>query len=155
MRPALETAGWIALLAALGGAVVAEGATRADLERRLPIEPQEVYRALARSQATLQIVDVREDLVEDYEDAHVPGAIPWPACDPDQAPEAARGRVLPSVPTVIVGLGGDDDLTARCAGRFTSARRLAGGMEGWSDANLPEDSGEYSAPSSKAGGGCL
>jgi rhodanese-related sulfurtransferase len=64
--------------------------------------------------------------------------------------------VIPSVPTVIVAAGEVDAAAAEaCAARFTAARVLAGGMEAWSDANLPEDSGEYVAPSSKAGGGCL
>jgi 3-mercaptopyruvate sulfurtransferase SseA len=56
---------------------------------------------------------------------------------------------------VLVTGSGDPAEGVRCAGYFTSARLLAGGMEAWSDANLPEDSGEYSPPSAKAGGGCL
>lgn len=156
MKPAAEAAAWLGLLALLGGGVVAEGRTRADLERRIPVAPEELYRSLARSQAAVQIVDVREDLVDEYEDAHVPGAIPYPGCDPEKAPPAARERVLPSVPTVIVAAGAADGEAAEaCAARFTTARVLAGGMEAWSDANLPEDSGEYAAPSAKAGGGCL
>jgi rhodanese-related sulfurtransferase len=156
VRPAAETALWILVLLALSAGVVAEGRTRADLERRTPLRPAELYRTLATSQTAWQIVDVREDLVDGYGDAHVPGAIPLPGCDPEEAPAAARGRVLSSVPTVIVAAGAEDASAAEaCAARFTTARVLAGGMEAWSDAGLPEDSGEYTAPSAKAGGGCL
>jgi rhodanese-related sulfurtransferase len=156
VRPALEAAAWLGLLALLGAGVIAEGRTRSDLERRIPLAPQELYRTLATSRTVWQIVDVREDLEGDYEDAHVPGAIPLPGCEPGRAPADARERVLPSVPTVIVSAGAEDRAAAEaCAARFTSARVLAGGMEGWFDANLPEDSGEYAAPSAKAGGGCL
>jgi len=156
VKPAAEVAAWIGLLVLLSAAVVGEGHTRAELERRIPLAPAELYRTLARSQTAWQIVDVREDLAAGYEDAHVPGAIPLPGCELAKAPPAARERVLASVPTVIVA-GGEGDAAAAeaCAARFTSARVLSGGMEAWSDASLPEDSGEYSAPSAKAGGGCL
>lgn len=155
MRRTLEVLAWAAVLATLSGLVVAEGRRRSALERRVPISAQQFYRTLARSQTTWQVVDVREDLARGYEDARVPGALPMPGCDLARAPEAARDRILPSVPTVIVtesGTGGD---LHRCAAFFGSARVLAGGMEAWSDASLPEDSGEYSPPSAKAGGGCL
>jgi rhodanese-related sulfurtransferase len=119
------------------------------------VTARELYRTLARSRAALQVVDVRADLADGYEDARVPGAIPLPGCDLAATPERARDRVYPSVPTVLVTSSGDPAEAARCAGFFTTARLLAGGMEAWSDANLPEDSGEYSPPSAKAGGGCL
>jgi rhodanese-related sulfurtransferase len=100
-------------------------------------------------------VDVRPDLSGDYEDAHVPGAVPLPACDPARAPAAARSRIMSSAPTVIVSARGDDAEVRACLARFTSARSLSGGMAAWSAANLPEDTGEYAPPSVKAGGGCL
>jgi 3-mercaptopyruvate sulfurtransferase SseA len=155
MKRTFEVLAWAAVLAALAGLVVAEGRTRSALERRVPISAQEFYRTLARSQTTWQVVDVREDLAEGYEDARVPGALPMPACDLDRAPASARDRILPSVPTVIVTADGTGEELGRCAAFFTSARILGGGMEAWSDASLPEDSGEYSPPSAKAGGGCL
>jgi rhodanese-related sulfurtransferase len=155
MKGKLEAIGWAAVLAVLAWFVVAEGRTRSDLERRVPVSAEELYRTLARSQATWQLVDVREDLEEGYEDARIPGALPMPGCDLSRAPEAARDRILPSVPTVIVTEDGTSEDLHRCAGFFTSARVLAGGMMAWSDASLPEDSGEYSPPSAKAGGGCL
>ncbi len=155
MRPWLEPAGWIAALAVAGGLVWGEGGRRAALERRVAVAPRELYRTLARSQAGLQVVDVREDLEASYGDAHVPGAIPLPACDLARAPERARSRLVRSAPTVLVGATGAEDETRRCAALFTSARTLAGGMAAWSEANLPEDSGDYAPPSSKAGGGCL
>lgn len=155
MSARLEPLAWIAALAAAAGLVWVEGARRVALERAVPLAPRELYRALARSQAGLQVVDVREDLEDGYGDAHVPGAIPLPGCDPARAPPAARDRLVRSVPTVLVGATGDAAETRACAGLFTSARTLAGGMEGWSGANLPEDSGDYAPPSSRAGGGCL
>jgi rhodanese-related sulfurtransferase len=155
MRRWLEPAGWALLLLALSALVVGEGARRADLERRLPLTPAELYRTLARSQTAWQIVDARGDVAAGYEDAHVPGAIPMPACDPSLAPEAARGRVHRGVPTVVVTAGGDADVVRRCLARFALARSLAGGMDAWSGASLPEDSGPYTPPSTRAGGGCL
>jgi rhodanese-related sulfurtransferase len=155
MRAALEAVGWGALLAALSAFVISAGADRAALERRVPVEPAELYRTLARSQTSWQVIDARLDLVEEYEDAHVPGAIPMPGCELARAPEAARQRIHRGVPTVVVTANGDPEEVRRCLASFTSARGLAGGMEAWSDANLPEDSGEYSAPSARAGGGCL
>ena len=151
----LEPLVWVAALALLSGMVVTEGKRRTALEAQVPVEAKDLYRTLARSKAALQIVDVRADLAEGYEDARVPGALPMPGCDLATTPEKARDRIVPSVPTVIVTSSGDPAEAARCAGFFTSARLLAGGMEGWTDANLPEDSGEYSPPSAKAGGGCL
>jgi rhodanese-related sulfurtransferase len=155
MRRLAEPLAWIAALAVLSVLVAAAGSERAALERRLPLEPRELYRTLARSQSAVQIVDVREDLADGYEDAHLPGAIPLPGCDLARAPEQARARIHRSAPTVLVGATGAAEETTRCAGLFTSARTLAGGMEAWSDASLPEDAGEYSPPSTRAGGGCL
>jgi rhodanese-related sulfurtransferase len=155
MRARLELAAWAILLAALSALAVGEGVRRADLERRIPLTPAELYRTLARSQTAWQVVDARADVAAGYEDAHVPGAIPMPACDPALAPEAARDRVHRGVPTVIVTAGGDADVVRRCLSSFTLARSLAGGMDAWSGANLPEDSGPYAPPSTRAGGGCL
>ncbi|HEX9244209.1 MAG TPA: rhodanese-like domain-containing protein [Anaeromyxobacter sp.] len=149
-----ELAAWVAALAILSALLVQEGRRRVALERRIPVQAREVYRTLARSQTAWQVIDVRPDLADGYEDAHVPGAIPVPGCDLDRAPVAARDRVFPSVPTIVVGDGGGAGLAA-CLARFGAARPLAGGMAAWSAARLPEDSGPYSPPSVKAGGGCL
>jgi rhodanese-related sulfurtransferase len=155
MTRRIETAVYLALLAGLSLLVAAEGRRRADLERRVPVAPAEVYRTLARSQTAWQVVDVRPDLADGYEDSHVPGSIPLPGCDPERAPAAARARIHATVPTVIVTSGDGGAEVERCLARFGAARRLAGGMEAWSQARLPEDSGEYAPPSVKAGGGCL
>lgn len=145
----------VVVLAALSTLLAREGVRRVELERQVPVEPKEVYRALARSQTAWQVVDVRPDLADGFEDAHVPGAIPMPGCDPALAPEAARGRVLFSAPTVVIGAPGDAAAMNACLARFASARGMAGGMDAWSAARLPEDTGAYSPPSAKAGGGCL
>lgn len=155
MRPNVELWLYLGAMIGLSHLVVVEGHARVDLERRLAVEPRELYRTLARSKSGLQVLDVRPDLAEGYEDSHIPGAIPLPGCDEARAPEAARGRVLRSVPTVVVSARGDEPEVHACVDRFTSARSLAGGMEAWSAASLPEDSGEYSPPSARAGGGCL
>ncbi len=151
----LEPFAWALLLAGLSALVLGEGRRRAELEARIPVEPRELYRTLARSQSSWQVVDVRAGPEEGYEDSHVPGAVPLPGCDLSRAPAAARDRIYPSVPTVIVSGSGDDAALRGCLRRFTSARWLAGGMEAWSAARLPEDTGEYAPPSVKAGGGCL
>lgn len=155
MRPWIETAVWAALLLSLSGLTLSEGSRRAALEKRLPVGPAELYRTLARSQTAWQVVDAREDLSAAYEDAHVPGAVPMPGCDLARTPEAARQRIYRGVPTVIISGNGDPAELTRCLSQFTSARALAGGMQAWSDADLPEDSGAYASPSSRGGGGCL
>lgn len=155
MKPWLEAVLWATVLFVLSVLVVGEGRRRADLEARLPLSPAELYRTLARSQTAWQVVDARQDVAAEYEDAHVPGALPMPGCDPGRTPEAARSRIYRSVPTVIVTASGGEAEVSRCLSQFTSARALAGGMEAWDDASLPEDSGSYSPPSARAGGGCL
>jgi 3-mercaptopyruvate sulfurtransferase SseA len=155
MRTAIEPFAWVAALAALALLVGAEGRHRVELERRLPVAPAELYRLMARSQTSWQVVDVRPDLAEGYEESHLPGAIPFPGCDAGRTPAPARDRVIPSVPTVIVSATGGEAEVQRCLDRFSAARSLAGGMAAWSAARLPEDSGEYNPPSARAGGGCL
>jgi rhodanese-related sulfurtransferase len=154
-RKLVEGAVFVAAFALLSVLLVAEGRRRVELERRLPVQPTEMYRTLARSATGVQVIDVRPDLADGYEDAHVPGAIPLPGCDPERAPEAARGRIFPTVPTILVSGSGDEAEVRRCLEKFKRSRVLAGGMEAWSAARLPEDSGAYSPPSAKAGGGCL
>jgi len=151
----VEAVAWAAALALLAALVAVEGGRRAELERRIPVAPRELYRTLARSQAGVQIVDVRPDLADGYEESHVPGAIPLPGCDPARAPAGASERIHRSVPTVLVSADGGGEEIRRCLARFTSARTLAGGMDAWDVARLPEDVGEYTPPSARAGGGCL
>ena len=150
----VELAAYLAVIAALVVAVVGEARANASLTAGIALEPKELYRALARKNSVLQVVDVRDD-VEEYEDARVPGAIPFPGCDPSKTPEEAMKRIVASVPTVVVSADGDAATFERCKASFASARNLAGGQEGWSDEGLPEDTGEYVPPKPKAGGGCL
>jgi len=154
-RALLEPLAYAAALLLLAGLLAVEGRRRVELERRLPVEPKELYRMLAKTQAAWQLLDIRPDLAEGYEDAHVPGALPLPGCDLAAAPEAARARILSTVPTVVISAEGDEAGLPACLARFASVRSLAGGMSAWSEANLPEDSGHYTPPSAKAGGGCL
>lgn len=146
---------WATVLVGLTALNLREGARHEELAAEVPLSPKALYQALARGQSRLQILDARADLVEGFEDAHVPGAIPFPGCEPERAPEAARGQILSSAATVLVLDPDDAAALARCRAAFPRARVLAGGMEAWSDATLPEDMGEYSAPKSGAGGGCL
>ena len=144
---------WAAALVLLSGLVVAEGRRRTALEAELPVFAPELYRLIARAGPGVQVVDLRD--AADSEDARVPGAIPMPGCDPAAVPASARGRLVPSLPTVLVTPTGDRADARRCAGRFPSARLLGGGMRAWSDAGLPEDAGAYAPPAARAGGGCL
>lgn len=151
----LEPLAWVAALAMSSSFVVLEGSRRAELDERTAVAPKELYKRIGSSQTKLQIVDVRPDPEENYEDTHVPGALPFPGCDVAKTPEGAKARILKSVPTIVVSADGDPKEFAACAAYFTSARNLEGGLEAWIDANLPEDSGEYIPPKPSAGGGCL
>jgi rhodanese-related sulfurtransferase len=151
----LEPFLYIVLFAVLCVGVLSEGARAAALERATGLAPKELYRRIAKRQGALQIVDVRGDVEENYEDTHIPGAIPFPGCDLEATPEGARDQLEPSVPTVVVSEDGDRAVFEKCAAFFASARNLEGGLEAWDDENLPEDSGEYQPPKPGAGGGCL
>ena len=151
----LETYIYIVLFFALGAGVLTEGARAAALEQSVGLAPKDLYRRIAKGQGALQIVDIRGDVEDNYEDTHIPGAIPFPGCDLAATPEAAKARIERMVPTVVVSEDGGPAEFAKCAAFFTSARNLEGGLEGWVDQNLPEDSGEYQPPKAGAGGGCL
>jgi rhodanese-related sulfurtransferase len=143
--------GVIAVLCVL---ILGEGRRNAELQARQALSPGQLYKKLASSQVKLQLVDARPAL-DAYEDTHVPGALPFPGCDKSKTPPAARERIYPYVPTVVITESGDAKTFSECAANFKLALNLQGGMKAWSELNLPEDSGEYSAPSSIAGGGCL
>lgn len=151
----LEPIAWVAALALSSSFVVSQGARRAELDEQTPITGKQLYKMIGTSTVKLQIVDVRPDPTENYEDTHVPGAIPFPGCDMSAVPEPVKDRIVKSIPTIVVSEDGDAATFAKCAAFFTSARNLEGGLEGWVDANLPEDSGEYIPPKPSAGGGCL
>jgi rhodanese-related sulfurtransferase len=153
----LEPMVWALALTLSSSFVVYEGVRRAQLDAARGIDAKELYRALSSAQAKLQIVDIRGDVEENYEDVHVPGAIPFPGCDLEKTPPLARDRIVPSIPTIIVSADGDIAAAdaAACSAFFTSVRTLNGGIEAWSDENLPEDSGEFIPPKPSAGGGCL
>lgn len=152
----LEPLFYAGALLAAAGFIAAEGHRRVELEERVGLAPRELYQRIATGHVRLQIVDVRPaPLDENYEDTHVPGAIPFPECDMEKTPPLARERVLASVPTIVVSADGDAAAFQKCAAFFTSARNLEGGLDAWVAANLPEDSGEYLPPKPSAGGGCL
>jgi rhodanese-related sulfurtransferase len=151
----LEPIAWVAALALSSSFVVYEGDRRADIDERTALAPKALYKMIGSSQTKLQIVDVRPDPSENYEDTHVPGALPFPDCDLDKTPAGAKDRIVRSVPTIVVSAEGDPKVFEKCAAFFTSARNLDGGLEAWIDASLPEDSGEYIPPKPSAGGGCL
>ena len=150
----VEPAVWACLFALFGALLAREAVANARLQAQVPLSPKELYQAIATLQQKLQIIDIRADIAE-FEDTHVPGSIPFPACDATKAPPGAAERVLASVPTVIVSAAGDAATFAACAQRFAQARNLGGGLVAWVDANLPEDSGEYLPPKPSSGGGCL
>ncbi len=150
-----EPALYLGLIALLGGLLLVEGRRTTGLLARQPVSPRALYALLSNPQLKVQVVDLRAYDDDHYLDAHIPGAIPLPGCDVSQAPEAARDRVYPYVDTILVTDSGDPLAFEACRGRFGQARLLEGGMEGWSLANRPEDTGDYSPPKSSAGGGCL
>lgn len=150
----LEPALYLVVLAVLAGALFVEGRRHTALQAQVALTPAQLWTRLSRSQTTLQIVDARPAL-DDYEDTHIPGALPFPGCDPARTPPEAQDRLYPYVATVIVTGDGDEDTYRRCARHFTLAWNLRGGLEAWSDASLPEDSGEFVPPRVSAGGGCL
>ena len=86
----LEPIAWVAALALSSSFVVVEGARRADLDEQTPITGKQLYKMIGTSTVKLQIVDVRPDPTENYEDTHVPGAIPFPGCDMAAVPEAVN-----------------------------------------------------------------
>jgi 3-mercaptopyruvate sulfurtransferase SseA len=132
-----------------------EGRRSADLDARAGLSPKALYAQLSNPQVKLQLVDLRPYDDDHYLDTHVPGAIPVPDCDLDRAPEKARDRVYAYVPTILITEEGDSPALEACRKRFAAVQVLTGGMAGWSEANLPEDTGEYSPPKNAAGGGCL
>lgn len=150
----LEPFVYIVLFVVLGAGLVNEGARAAALERKIPITESQLYERLKKGSSTVQIVDIRED-IDDYVDGHIPGSIPYPGCSDEDAPEAAKGVIEPSVPTVLVTANGDPEAFEACAEKFTTVRNLAGGYEAWFGADRPEDFDEYTPPSTSAGGGCL
>lgn len=151
----LETAVYVGALVLLSAVLLFEGRDYTRLLAQQPVTPKEVYALLSNPQLKVQIVDLRAYDDDHFLDTHIPGAVPLPSCDAALAPEAARDRVYPYVMTVLVTDDGDAAAFEKCRARFGVARNLAGGMAAWSDANLPEDTGDYAAPRSSAGGGCL
>lgn len=144
-----------AVIALLCTALIAEGQRATTLTAQKAVTARELYRLLSNPQVQVQVVDLRPYDEDHYLDTHIPGAIPLPGCDLATAPEKARTRVFPYVQTVIVTEEGDAQAFDACRAQFKRAQRLEGGMNGWVNAQLPEDTGEYSPPKSGAGGGCL
>lgn len=118
------------------------------------LSPRDLMKEMGNSQLKLQIVDVRPNLV-DFALAHVPGALPFPECDPEKTPKEAMDRIFSYVSTVIVSESGNGELFQKCLSYFTRARNIGGGFAAWQEALLPEDEGEYSPPRLRGGGGCL
>ena len=146
---------YVAAMAVLGVLLLLEGRRTTELLAHQAVSPKELYQQLSNPQLKLQIVDLRAYDDDHFIDTHIPGAIPLPGCDVAQAPEKARDRVYSYVSTIIVTDTGDTAAFEACRAKFGQARMLAGGMEGWSNANLPEDTGDYAPPKNAAGGGCL
>ena len=146
---------YAAVLAILSVALVAEGSRTTTLLAHRPVAPKALYAMLSNPQLKVQIVDLRAYDDDHFIDTHIPGAIPLPGCDEANAPESSRERIYPYVNTVIVTESGDAAAFEACRAKFGQAQLLEGGMEGWSNANLPEDTGDYTPPKNAAGGGCL
>lgn len=150
----VEAAIYVALVALLAGLIGVEGKRNTELQAQVALTPAQLWKKLANSQTKLQIIDARTDL-DEFEDVHIPGAIPFPGCELAKTPDAAVDRIYPYLNTVVVTEDGDKAAFDACAAKFTVAWNLAGGMSAWEDEALPEDSGEYVPPKASAGGGCL
>lgn len=151
----LEGGLYVLAMVVLGVLLLGEGRRNTDLLARQAVSPKALYALLSNPQVKVQLVDLRPYDDDHFLDTHVPGSIPLPGCDLEKAPEAARERIYPYVSTVIITEDGDAAAFEACRAKFAQARLLEGGMAGWSDANLPEDTGDYSPPKNAAGGGCL
>ncbi len=151
----LEPFIYILVLSALGVGLVAEGAKSVRLQEHISVTPKDVYKMLSNSQLKMQIIDARAYDDDHYLDSHIPGSVPLPHCSDADAPKGAAERAFSYVTTVVISDDGDAETFVRCSQRFKIARNLKGGMNAWSDANLPFDVGDYSPPKNSAGGGCL
>ncbi len=166
MSAKLERVLYIVVIGILSLVLLGLGKTEIELQKKIPITAEELYKKLGNPKITIQIIDVRpyeipeeeEDEAEEidyYTGAHIPGAIPLPDCDESKAPKEALKHINPYLPTVIVSKDGDPKIFEKCAKKFTIVQNLKGGMEAWDDAGYPEDEGEYEPPAAGGGGGCL
>ena len=162
MNPNIERGLYLLVIFGLGGYVANAGAQQTRLERNIPYTAQQLLKDLSSKAVKPQVVDLRalssdddDDDVGGYEDAHIPGSLPMPACDETKMPATARDMLRNDVPTIIVTRDGDAAAYQRCADKFLRARNLAGGAAAWIDAGLPEEDGEHVPPSMGGGGGCL
>ncbi len=141
---------YVAAVGVLSALVLADGRQVAALEAGRSLTPKELYALLANPKVKVQVVDIRPHDDDHFVDAHVPGAISAPGCALEEQPYAYR-----YVPTIVVSDDGDPAAFEACRAKFAAARNLAGGMEAWSAASLPEDTGEWRVPKPSASGGCL
>ncbi len=166
MNAKLERVLYIVVIGILSLVLLGLGKTEVELQKKIPITADELYKKLGNPKITLQIIDVRpyevpeeeEDEAEEidyYTGAHIPGSIPLPDCDESKAPEEALKQINPYLPTVIVSRDGDPEIFKKCAKKFTIVQNLKGGIVAWDDAGYPEDEGEYEPPAAGGGGGCL
>ncbi len=155
IQRALQEKILIAFVVVLSLLVIKEGRESVALKAQRPIQPRELFKKVSQSQVKLQVLDVRADVEKFYEDIHIPGAVPYPNCDPEMVSKAVGERIFFYSPTVIVSEDGNLDVFQHCRTQFANVVNLEGGMTAWSDEGLPEDSGEYVPPKAGAGGGCL
>ncbi len=164
MRPALQRTLFIGIIVTLIGVLGHLGKTQAELERRFPYSPQTLLRQLASSNTTLQLVDARpkadeatatDDDVGDFEETHIPGAIPLPDCDVSKGSPLVLSQISSSIPTVIISKDGSRAVYEKCIAEFSLARNLFGGMVAWVEEGYPEADGEFVPPTMGTGGGCL
>lgn len=154
MKIIKEAVVYTSLIFILCGIIYSEGQKTKLMESRIGLPVLDLYKKLSRSQSKLQIIDVRQNL-SDYEDTHLPGAIPMPNCQFENLPASVAGQIFSYIPTIIVSEDGNTEAFSRCIGTFKTLQNLKGGIKAWVDENLPEDSGEYSPPRPTSGGGCL
>lgn len=154
MKMIEEATVYTGIILFLCGMIYSEGQKNIEIQSRLPISAQQLYKKLSQSQIKLQILDIRPKL-ESYDDTHIPGSIPLPNCQFENLPEGVATNIYAYLPTIIVSEDGNPEILKQCRSHFKNIQNLNGGIKAWLDDNLPEDSGEYLPPKLKAGGGCL
>ncbi|MBT3234699.1 MAG: rhodanese-like domain-containing protein [Bdellovibrionales bacterium] len=162
-----ETKEWLlylSIILVLGTVLISEGRTNIDLKRSQEMSAKQLYRDLAATGRSIQLVDVRPyDEGDDdpeytsYQEAHIPGSIPIPGCDSKIADREAFEMVNPYTLTVLISKNGtiDGELKAKCSSLFIDSIIMVGGMVAWAQRDYPEEDGEYVAPPIGGGGGCL
>ncbi len=152
---------YIGVLLIFSGLLLSFGKKEIQIHKNIPITIDELFNVAFKTNAAIQIIDVRPYGSEDSEDentyfeAHIPESIPFPNCDENLTPKEALKQINPYLPTVIVSQKGDREIFKKCAQKFTIIKNLKGGFLAWDDAGYPEEEDGYAPPIIGSSRGCL